>query len=85
MTACGSEPALRTPMNEQEDMERRLNDLEAKACFAEDLLDQLNHVIVRQQQQLDQLASALADLQQHSLADDAASPRSLRDDLPPHY
>lgn len=40
-------------------IELRLTDLEIKASFGEDLLDQLNHVIVRQQQQIDALIREL--------------------------
>eukprot|EP01036_Dinobryon_divergens_P050087 gene50087-67068_t len=42
-------------MKDAEKIEQRLTDLEIKASFNEDLLDQLNQVIVRQQQQLDAL------------------------------
>ena len=63
----------------------RLTELEIKASFTEDLLDQLNQVIVRQQQQIDGLIRELAQLKQQ--ANDAGSGgfRSLRDELPPHY
>jgi SlyX protein len=67
----------------------RLTDLEIKASFTEDLVDQLNAVIVRQQQQIDQLVQALAQLRQQALQQpldgSAGAFRSLRDELPPHY
>jgi SlyX protein len=67
-------------------IEQRLTDLEIKASFTEDAVDQLNAVVVRQQRQIDGLLRDLTELRQ-SLPDDAgARPfRSLRDELPPHY
>jgi len=66
-------------------VEQRLTDLEIKASFTEDLVDQLNEVIVRQQAQIDALLRELAQLRRDMPAADAAAPRSLRDELPPHY
>lgn len=65
--------------------EQRLTDLEIKASFTEDLVDTLNAIVARQQQQIDQLARELAALRQQMPAPDAASFRSLRDEMPPHY
>ncbi|WP_309678767.1 SlyX family protein [Polaromonas sp.] len=67
------------------DTEQRLIDLEIKASFAEDLLERLDQVIIRQQQQIDSLLREVADLRERSPAPDTGEPRSLRDDLPPHY
>jgi len=65
---------------------QRLTDLEIKASFTEELLDQLNDVVVRQQRQIDALLRDLADLRQQVPEDPGANPfRSLRDELPPHY
>ena len=64
----------------------RLTQLEIKASFTEDLLEQLDQVIVRQQQHIDQLIRAVADLgQRNGDAHAAGNQRSLRDDLPPHF
>jgi len=67
----------------------RLTDLEIKASFAEDSVDQLNAVIVRQQQQIDALTAQLAQLrqllQQQPVDGSGSAFRSLRDELPPHY
>ena len=65
--------------------EQRLTELEIKAAFTEDLLDQLNEIIVRQQQQIDQLIREVAHLRQSSTDGGLGAPRNLRDDLPPHY
>ena len=68
------------------DIDQRLTALEIKASFTEDLVDRLNEVIVRQQQQIDALRRELAALRQLQPADDAQPAlRSLRDELPPHY
>ena len=72
-------------MEQAQDMARRLTDLEIKASFSEDLLDQLNEIIVRQQQQIDQLTREIADLRQSSTDSGSGTARSLRDELPPHY
>ena len=67
-------------------IDQRLTDLEVKASFTEDLVDQLNEVVVRQQRQIDALLCELADLRQQAPEDPGAQPyRSLRDELPPHY
>jgi len=71
-------------MENPQDIERRLLDLEVKASFADDLLEQLNQIIVRQQQQIDRLQREVAELRQQA-PEDAAPFRSLRDELPPHY
>jgi SlyX protein len=72
-------------MPDPTDIERRLTALEIKASFSEDLVDRLNDVIVRQQQQIDQLLREVAELARQP-ADDGTRPfRSLRDELPPHY
>jgi SlyX protein len=66
-------------------MDARLNELEAKLAFAEDLIDTLNQTVVRQQAQLDLMQQQLRLLNQRvqdALPDEA---RSLRDELPPHY
>ncbi len=63
----------------------RLTELEIKASFAEDTLDRLNDVIVRQQAQIDGLVRQVAQLRAQSQADEGSAFRSLHDDLPPHY
>ncbi len=63
---------------------QRLTELEIKASFAEDLLDQLNLVIVRQQDQIDLLIREVTQLREQQ-ADVPGSAARLTDDLPPHY
>lgn len=68
------------------DTDQRLTELEIKASFAEDLLDQLDKVIVRQQQQIDALLREVAELKAAPVRDgDITTARSLRDELPPHF
>jgi SlyX protein len=68
---------------DQDDTERRLEALEVKASFADDLLDELNNTVARQQMQIQHLMSQLRALQEQLPA--VGAPRSLRDELPPHY
>jgi SlyX protein len=68
------------------DIEQRLTDLEIKASFTEDTVDQLNRVIVQQQAQIDLLTRELIELRRAAnQTAEAGGPRSLRDELPPHY
>ncbi len=65
--------------------EHRLTELEIKASYTEDLLDQLNEVLIRQQQQIDRLQREVAALRRQVDEAPAAGFRSLRDELPPHF
>ena len=66
-------------------VDQRLMDLEIKASFSEDLLDQLNQIIVRQQQQIDLLIEEVSRLRQPAREGGDGHARQLMDDLPPHY
>lgn len=78
-------------------MQNRLIELEIKFSQQEDLLDELNFSVYRQQQQIDLLQAQLRLLYRQVLsgaegsenlrsADPAdASVNSLRDEIPPHY
>jgi len=68
------------------DIDARLDALEAKIGFIDDLQDALNRTVFRQQQQIDQLALALAALRQQVLAGaDPPGAGDPRDEIPPHY
>nr|WP_297353977.1 SlyX family protein [uncultured Caldimonas sp.] len=67
------------------DIEQRLTDLEIKFSFAEDALDQLNEVVVRQQALIETLAREVASLRQRTDDGSGAALRSPREELPPHY
>ena len=66
-------------------VEDRLTNLEIKASFTEDLVDSLNQIIVRQQQDIDLLLREIRQLREQSANADVGAPRNLRDELPPHY
>ena len=65
--------------------EQRITELEIKASFAEDQLDQLDKVIVRQQQQIDALIREITSLRQQAPESGAGISRNLREELPPHF
>ncbi|WP_019936235.1 SlyX family protein [Bordetella sp. FB-8] len=71
-------------MTEESETERRLTELEVKLSFTEDTLDQLNHTIFRQQQQMDLLLRELAELRRQMPVDPGRG-GNPRDELPPHY
>ena len=63
---------------------QRLESLEIKASFTEDLLDQLNMTIYQQQELIDRLTREVIQLRQQA-PEGQSAPRNLRDELPPHY
>ncbi len=67
------------------DIDKRLMDLEIKASFTEDLVEQLNQTIFQQQQQIDALIREVNQLRQQTPDGGTGGFRSLRDELPPHY
>jgi SlyX protein len=84
--SVSSEFVSNTAMDIPPDIEQRLIDLEIKASFAEDTLDRLNEVIVRQQSQIDRLLHELAALKEYgSASGNVPATRNLRDELPPHF
>jgi SlyX protein len=68
------------------DVTERLTELEIKSSYAEDLLEQLNMTIYRQQQQIDRLILHVTQLREQSQnANQDGTARNPRDELPPHY
>ncbi len=63
-------------------MEARLAEIEIKLSYTEDLLEELNLTVYRQQQQIELMQQELRALNQQA---DDGQPRNLRDELPPHY
>ena len=57
-------------------IDHRLTDLEIKASYTEDLLDQLNLTVYRQQQQIDDLVRELLRLRQQVPEGSGAAPRN---------
>ena len=72
-------------MHANDNTDHRLTDLEIKASFNEDLLDQLNQVVIRQQQQIDALLRQVAQLRQQMPEAGSGVFSRAGDDLPPHY
>ena len=72
-------------MDTTSDTDQRLTDLEIKASYSEDLLEQLNMAIYRQQLQIDALLGELQQVRQQQSDSSSGAPRNLRDELPPHY
>ncbi len=66
-------------------MDDRVTELEVKLAFAEDLLDNLNQTVFRQQERIDQLERMVRDLRTLVAEALPAEQRSLRDEIPPHY
>jgi SlyX protein len=74
-------------MPTDDDIDRRLTDLEVKASFAEDTLDALNETLLRQQRQIELLMREVAILKERApeAGRGGAAPGDPRDDIPPHY
>ncbi|MEY4751895.1 MAG: hypothetical protein RIQ60_4109 [Pseudomonadota bacterium] len=77
----------RGPSSTADAVDARLIELEVKASYADDLLDTLNRIVAVQQAQIDRLTREVAQLRQQAAEGQQANatPRSLRDELPPHY
>jgi SlyX protein len=76
-----------TNPHDTSDITRRLVDLEVKASYAEDTLEALNQVVIRQQEQIDVLVREVRRLlDERRKGDDAAVPgEAPADERPPHY
>ena len=68
-----------------EQLESRVMELEVKASYTDDLVEQLNMTIYRQQQQIDALINEVRQLRSQVPEGGQGAPRNLRDELPPHY
>lgn len=67
-------------------MKDRLTELEIKASLNEDLLEELNRTVYRQQQQIDLLQEQMRLLyEQMKTNAEPGDNISLRDEIPPHY
>ena len=66
-------------------MESRLEEIEAKLSLTEDLLDELNKTVYRQQTQIDQLKNELAALRDQVRTDMPGESQGPREEIPPHY
>ncbi len=66
-------------------MESRLEEIESKLSLAEDLLEELNKTVYRQQAEIDQLKNGLAALREQVRTDMPADSPGPGEEKPPHY
>jgi SlyX protein len=70
----------------QDAQDGRLMELEIKLSYMEDLVEQLNVSVYRQQQAIDVLVEEVRNLRRQTApAEGATHMANLRDELPPHY
>ena len=67
-----------------ESMDQRINDLEIKASFSEELVDQLNAIVTRQQTEIAALIREVQQLRALIPGKDGGG-SGLLQELPPHY
>lgn len=72
-------------MTDSKNTEERFENLEVKLSYLEDLVDELNLRIYRQQEQIDALAREVVLLRQQAPGAEAGGAFNARDELPPHY
>ena len=72
-------------MTAQDIIDQRLTNLEIKATYTEELVEQLDKVISHQQHQIAQLLREMIELRQPASESMLNSTRNLQDDLPPHF
>lgn len=65
-------------------LEEKIKDLEIKFAHQDFLVDQLNKIVASQQQTIEKMQTDIQDLKL-SLSENTTQPRSLEDDVPPHY
>ena len=66
-------------------MESRLAQIEVKLTFNEELLEELNRTVYRQQLQIDELHKELQALREQVRASVPAEPLDPLQEIPPHY
>lgn len=66
-------------------MESRITELEIKISYTEDLVEDLNRLVFRQQEQIDLLFREVRALREQAQNNQPPEQLSLRDELPPHY
>lgn len=66
-------------------MDERLEKIETKLSLAEDLIEELNKTVYRQQTQIEQLQREVVRLRDQVLEVLPPQVRNLRDEIPPHY
>ena len=66
-------------------MDERLEKIETKLSLSEDLLDELNKTIFRQQREIERLQRDVITLREQVRASLPDERRNLYDEIPPHY
>jgi len=70
-------------------MEKKLIDLESKFSFQEDLLNELNNAVVRQQKQINHLIQDVSQIKSHILeivdSQSVSGGQDSKNEIPPHY
>lgn len=72
-------------MTDSDTTDQRLTNLEIKATYTEDLVEQLDKIVAQQQQQIDLLLREVAALRQPAADSTQTTVRNLQEDLPPHF
>jgi len=65
--------------------EDRITNLEIKLSFTEDLIEKLNQIVYKQQQQIEFLYRELKSIKEQASSSGGGGAGSLKDDIPPHY
>jgi SlyX protein len=83
---CGLRTLFHNAAMPHDDIDKRLTDLEVKASFTEDLVDHLNDLVARQQEQIDLLIREVGKLKDRAPdTGQGGGARDPREDVPPHY
>jgi SlyX protein len=65
--------------------EERIKNLEIKFAHQDDFIDQLNKIITNHQLTIEKLEREILELKRSHSEGTTSSPRTLADDVPPHY
>lgn len=68
-----------------EDLDKRLIDLEIKFTHQDELLNELNQIVAKQQIIIERLTKEVIGLNELFTKSDIQGNRTLKDDIPPHY
>jgi SlyX protein len=72
-------------MKDEELFTARLTELEIRTTLSDDLLEQLNKTVFRQQQQIESLAREINTLRKQMPQERNNSQPGIHDEIPPHY
>ena len=65
--------------------EDRITNLEIKLSFTEDLIEQVNQTVYKQQQQIEFLYRELKSIKEQAGSTDRLGGSNPKDEIPPHY